>query len=235
MTRFALLVGFLVALLSAAELTAQEAPNLSRVEFADSGPGFCPPNHWCLDLLVLDADSLHPLQATNVTVSACGAFLSDQSGSVHVQCAQPGLVNVQVRQIGFQPATGSAEVRLGHRYRVTVRLAVPDFITRDVFGLGPLCYHPDWGVYRRCLTRALTHLEDRLAQELATAREATDAPALLDSAQAAWLRYRAAHCAARAELQKDRLPLPLGQLRCDVDVTEERVNDLGFYWIRKEW
>jgi uncharacterized protein YecT (DUF1311 family) len=215
--------------LSPLVLRAQDSVSTSHLQIDVGGTVSCASNRWCLELRVVDQRSLQPLGSTTVELAGCGSFLSDREGWVHARCAQAGTVYVRVFQIGFRPLNGSVEVMLGRRYQATAQMAPPDEFGPDSFLV--LCDEDDPALEQRCLKNELSLAEQRMAKGLLAARNTGRALPLLDSAQAAWVRFRTAQCAAEGALESNKVAAGITQLRCEIDLTEFRLRALENLWV----
>jgi uncharacterized protein YecT (DUF1311 family) len=191
----------------------------------------CPADRWCLSIRVTDLETTAPLPDALVSGGECGSVVADSSGLARVECAEEGEVQVHVASIGYRSAGGTLLVTPGHSFYGTASLrpVQDDAFIVDLFMFPPCSDR--WGdeSKRKCLEIKLEEGEVRLAELLESARVAAADSALFDSAQAAWRLYIAAHCQSRGALEPTPSSSRVAELECRLQLTTERVYQLG-YW-----
>jgi uncharacterized protein YecT (DUF1311 family) len=85
---------------------------------------------------------------------------------------------------------------------------------------------------RRCAARALETAKRDLNRYVREARRVAANRALLDSAQAAWERFRDVACRAAGSQRKRDTAQPVVVLNCLVDLTRRRMHEVYDHYLR---
>jgi uncharacterized protein YecT (DUF1311 family) len=235
MVRGVLAFPCVMVVLTPVHAVAQNLIVASRLEVTAS-PRSCQPDQWCLSLEVLDSQTLQPLETPWLYVAGCGTVLGDTAGRVQIVCSQTGRLQLRVQALGWEYASGSLPVELGHSYTGTARLVPVDNPEPEGFSI-PLapCAASNQEDQRRCLAFELEQEQRRLVEELDSARVNTPrtlSAALLDSAQAAWERFVPVQCRGEASLAATPSAAAIADLDCRLRLTEARIYELGA-WVWK--
>jgi uncharacterized protein YecT (DUF1311 family) len=205
-------------------LSGQEPAGRPGIVFGP-GTGACPADRWCVSIQVVDQHSAAPVVNALIAVRQCMSLRADAGGRAVAVCPASAPGDVQVLQIGYRPAVGKLEPRVGQSYAGTVRLrTVGTDVVADPFVLP--CEEWEGEEQRRCLTHELERAQARLSILLDSVRAQGADGQLLESAQAAWSRYAVDHCRLQSYNAATAEDSALAVLDCRLWLTVDRAREL---------
>jgi uncharacterized protein YecT (DUF1311 family) len=209
-----------------AGLASQSRQDGSGFSIAPDSTG-CLSGRWCLSVLVRDAPTAEPLSGALVSVGGCASLVTDASGRVQILCTADAVGHIQVRAIGYRPAIASFDARPGRSYVGTATLVDAGAVLH-VDPVPPLPCE-EWSTVadqRRCFDYELARADTLLATTLDSARLAVSSTTLLDSAQHQWRAFVNVQCRLEATRDRPDETAILGELRCRLWRTRQRVYEL---------